>query len=77
MSKTLPHLYQMLLCKFHKHAVDTDAQQTKKHLWTHSYEELLKTARDINLVQGYSRPTKTELIDFLAENSVIRSNQDG
>ena len=77
MSITLPHLCQILSCKFHKHTVKADAFQTKKHLWTHSYEELLKIARDINLVQGYSRPTKTELIDFLAENSVIRSNQDG
>jgi len=72
MSITLPHLCRLPSCKFHKHIVDADAQQTKKHLWTHSYEELLKTARDINLVQQYARPTKTELIEYLAENSVIR-----
>ena len=74
MSIILPHLCQLLSCKFHKRTIDADAQQTKKHLWTHSYEELLKTARDINLVQQYARPTKTELIDFLQENSVIRGD---
>jgi len=77
LSITLPHQCPFLLCKFHKHTIDADAQQTKKHLWTHNYEELLKTSRDIKLVPEYSRPTKTELIDFLAENSIIRSNQDG
>jgi len=76
MSITLPHQCQIMLCKFHKHTVDADAQQTKKHLWTHSYEELLKTARDINLVTEYARPTKTELIEYLAEMSIVRSNQN-
>jgi len=57
--------------------VYADHQQTRKHLWTHNYQELLKISRNRNLIQDYVTPIKRELVDMLAELSRVRSNQNG
>lgn len=72
-----PNLVYCLVfdCKKNKHPVQADASQVKGHLWKHGFKTLLKTAQSLNLIEDYARPTKTELIEFLAENSVIKGNQ--
>lgn len=61
-------------CSFNKKIVHADAQQIKKHCRSHSYKELLQTAKNLNLIQEYARPIKGELVDILSENSIVRDN---
>ncbi len=74
---SIVHFHQCPIvdCRFNRHPVNADAHQTKKHLWSHSYSELLPTARNQNLIHGYVRPSKGSLVDYLTENSVVRSDQ--
>ncbi len=70
-----PHLVYCLVsdCKKNKHPVQADAAQVKDHLWDHGFKTLLKTAKSLNLIEDYARPKESELVEILAENSIIRS----
>jgi len=56
--------------------VHADHQQIKKHIWIHGYRNLLKTAKSLNLIEEYARPKGRELVDILANRSLIRSSQN-
>ena len=63
-------------CAFNKKMVHADYQQIKKHLWSHSYKDLLRISRGLNLIQEYVKPIKFELVDMLAGFSKVRSNSN-
>ena len=56
--------------------VHADHQQIKKHIWIHGYRNLLKTAKSLKLIEEYARPKGRELVDILANHSLIRSSQN-
>jgi len=56
--------------------VHADHQQIKKHIWIHGYRNLLKTAKSLKLIEEYARPKGRELVDILANRSLIRSSQN-
>jgi len=61
-------------CAFNKKMVYADHHQIKKHLWSHSYKDLLRISRGLNLIQEYVKPIKFELVDMLSGFSKVRSN---
>jgi len=61
-------------CPKNRHTVHADAAQTKNHLWDHSFQTLLKTAKILNLIEDYARPKEIELVEILAEHCIIRSD---
>jgi len=60
-------------CKYNRHPVKADAAQIKEHLGYHGYENLLITTKALNLIEDYARPKWEELVEILADNSLIRS----
>jgi len=60
-------------CKFNTHPVKADSAQIKEHLSHHGYENLLATAKALALIEDYARPKGEELVEILADNSLIRS----
>jgi len=70
-----PHLCYCLVfdCKKNTHPVKADSAQIKEHLSHHGYENLLVTAKALNLIEDYARPKGEELVEILADNSLIRS----
>jgi len=60
-------------CRYNTHPVKADSTQTKKHLLFHGYTKLLKTSRTLNLIEDFARPKREELIEILANRSLIRS----
>jgi len=69
-----PNLVYCLVfdCKKNKHPVQADASQVKDHLWKHGFKTLLKTAKSLNLIEDYARPTRKELVEVLSNHSIIR-----
>jgi len=63
-------------CIRNQKTIHADAQQIKKHYWTHSYRNLLKTAKSLKLIEEYARPKGRELVDILANRSLIRSSKN-
>jgi len=70
-----PHLCYCPLfdCPKNRHPVKADSAQIKEHLSHHGYENLLVTAKALNLIEDYARPKGEELVEILAENCIIRS----
>jgi len=60
-------------CKYNTHPVKADYTQIKKHFSFHGYNNLLKTAHSLNLIEEYARPKGGELVEILANHSLIRS----
>jgi len=63
----------MFDCKKNKYPVQADTAYLKEHLSHHGYENLLLTAKALGLIADYARPKGEELVEILAENSIIRS----
>ena len=61
-------------CQFYTNFVYADFEQIKKHLWTHSYKELLQTARELNLIPEHATPNKHFLVESLARLSRVGEN---
>ena len=66
----------VLDCKYNTHPVKADFAQTQRHIWKHGYGNLLKTAKSLKLIEKYARPKGEELVEILANRSLIRSDQD-
>jgi len=63
-------------CKYNTHPVKADFAQTQRHIWKHGYRNLLETAKSLKLIEEYARPKGEELVEILANRSLIRSDQD-
>ena len=76
MSISQPRYCPVPDCKYNTHSVKADFAQTQRHIWKHGYRNLLKTAKSLKLIEEYARPKGIELVDILANRSLIRSSKN-
>lgn len=59
-------------CRFNTFHVYADYDQIKRHLWEHSYKQLIKIAWDLNLIPANSYADKNRLVGLLSKLSRVK-----